>query len=78
MCQSTEQGLSYPELKAMARSGLLHAFVEGASLWTDRPDRPGGAKVAACAAIDSPACAAFVAGSAKAKLEVGLRVFEGE
>jgi adenosine deaminase len=75
----TEQGLTYPELKAMARSGLHYAFVEGASLWTDRP---GGAKVAACAVIDSPACAAFAAGSAKAKLELGLerdlRRFEGE
>jgi hypothetical protein len=30
-----EQGLSYPQLKTMARNSLQHAFVAGASLWGD-------------------------------------------
>ncbi|HYE23758.1 MAG TPA: adenosine deaminase [Clostridia bacterium] len=30
-----EQGLSYPTLKSMARTSIEHAFLKGASLWSD-------------------------------------------
>lgn len=77
------QGLRYPQLKALARNSLSAAFVSGPSLWA-----PAGAPhlVAACAAGVawplSPACTAFLAGSARArlqwKLEQQLAAFEAE
>ncbi len=73
----TEQHLRYADLKASARNGLHYAFLPGASLWRDRP---GAARVAACAVVTSPGCAAFVAASpkatAQAQLERDLAAFE--
>lgn len=75
--------LSYATLKTMARNSVEHAFVAGTSLWsasdTFTPvsecahDAPGAAQ-------PTPACAAFLAGSEKARLqwhlEAQLRGFE--
>lgn len=75
--------LSYPTLKTMARNSLEYAFVAGASLWASRDafdpvsacahDVPGAAQPAS-------ACAAFLSGSDKARLqwrlEAQLRAFE--
>lgn len=73
----TEQGLRYRDLKQIVRDGLHYAFLPGASLWRDRA---GGARVAACAVASAPACAAFLATSAKAtrqmQLERDLTAFE--
>jgi len=54
-----DQGADYVTLKKMARTSLEHAFLPGASLWSDphkftpvhecAGDRPGGAAGAACA-----------------------------
>jgi adenosine deaminase len=75
--------LSYATLKTMARNSMEYAFLAGASLWSS-PD--AFAPVGACAhdapgaAQPTPACAAFLAGSEKARLqwrlEAQLRDFE--
>ena len=65
----SEQGLRYRDLKQIARDGLQYSFMPGASLWQDRA---GGAKVAACRVMASAGCAAFVAGSVKARVQAQL------
>lgn len=67
-----EQGLGYLQLKTMARNSLQHAFIAGASLWSDgRKFVP----VIQCAAdirvrrLTSNACRQYIAGSEKAKLQ---------
>jgi len=65
----TEQKLRYPDLKQMARDSLHYSFLPGDSLWRDRA---GGARVAACDRLDTPACRAFTATHAKARLEARL------
>jgi len=79
-----EYGLSYPELKDMARTGLEHSFLAGESLWQTRDSFT--AVVAACAGqaagADEPKdkCAEFLKASDKAaqqwQLEHRFRVFE--
>jgi adenosine deaminase len=68
--------LNYATLKRMARNSLEHAFVPGASLWSDthrfrraacQSDRPGASEDAL-----SAACRQFLQGSAKARLEWNL------
>jgi adenosine deaminase len=65
--------LSYPVLKRIARDGVEHGFLPGASLWTDaihvrraacQTDRPG-------AAVDSlsPACRRFLDSSPRGQLQ---------
>jgi adenosine deaminase len=80
---ATSWNLSYPTLKTMARNSLEYAFVAGTSLWSTRDafvpvracsqDVPGATQPAS-------ACAAFLAGSEKARLqwhlEAQLRDFE--
>jgi adenosine deaminase len=69
-----DQELGYRQLKTIARQSLEHAFLPGASLWTSVTD---AAPVAACAATatmavgDAPnaTCQAFLAGSARARLQ---------
>ncbi|QWP77597.1 adenosine deaminase [Lysobacter sp. K5869] len=66
-----EQGLRYRDLKRIARDSLQYAFLSGASLWRDEA---GGARAAACAGGDAggepdAACAAFLRGSDKARLQ---------
>jgi len=73
----TEQGLRYADLKQIVRDGLQYAFLPGASLWRDRA---GGARVAACAMVETPACTAYLAANPKAarqwRLERDLVAFE--
>jgi adenosine deaminase len=63
-----DQGLDYATLKKMARTSLEHAFLPGASLWSDaRKFTP----VHECAgerppALPGPACMKFLNGSEKA------------
>ncbi len=74
--------LGYRELKAMARNGLAHSFLPGASLW-----QPGGFALTRACADDVPgaasptrACAEFLASSERAReqwrLEAELSAFE--
>jgi hypothetical protein len=64
-----EQGLTYSDLKQMARASLSHSFLPGASLWD------GAHRVTACAGSDpltnsvSEACNRFLVGSEKARLQ---------
>jgi hypothetical protein len=79
-----DQNLSYGELKRMSRTSLEHAFIKGASLWSDGKTF---APVKECAAVQfgaaSPAatCQKFLDGSDKARLQWRLeqqfREFEG-
>jgi adenosine deaminase len=79
-----EFGLTYPELKDMARTGLEHSFLAGESLWR-RPD--SFTEVAPACAGQTPggdepkdACAEFLRSSDKAaqqwQLEHRFEVFE--
>jgi adenosine deaminase len=80
----TDQGLDYRKLKYMARVSLEHAFVEGASLWS-QPEGYGTA-VSACAGKElgaspaSPECERFLGENKRAslqwKLEGQLAAFE--
>ncbi len=63
-----EHHLTYADLKASARNGLEYSFLPGASLWANRP---GGAKVAACARPGT-SCDSFLNGSEKARLQAQL------
>jgi hypothetical protein len=76
------QGLSYVELKRMARQSLEHSFIPGGSLW-----RGAFQKVSACADQPhsdkaSPVCQKFLEGNDKArvqwKLEEEFKRFERE
>ena len=79
-----EFGLTYPELKDMARTGLEHSFLAGDSLWQQRDNFK--AVVSACAGqmpgADDPRsrCAGFLRSSEKAaqqwQLEHRFKVFE--
>jgi adenosine deaminase len=76
-----EQGLGYRDLKTMARTSLEHAFVDGASIWRDgRSFTPVAQCAPAAGGFASPGCAAFAAGSTRARLqrdlELGFRDFE--
>ncbi|MEU6629660.1 adenosine deaminase [Streptomyces parvus] len=68
-------GLSYTELKDLARASLEHAFLDGDSLWAFGSARTGYRPVRACAgsqpgvAPPAPACARHLADSAKAATE---------
>ncbi|HMM58090.1 MAG TPA: adenosine deaminase [Rudaea sp.] len=75
--------LSYPTLKTMARNSLEYAFVAGASLWVSRAafePVPACAHDAPGAAQPASACAAFLSGNEKARLqwhlEAQLHAFE--
>ena len=70
-----DQGLGYLQLKMMARASLEHAFIGGASLWTDTQKF---IPVRQCAlgqstqAPASPACQRFLASNERAHLEFEL------
>jgi adenosine deaminase len=78
-----EQGVSYAELKSMARNSLEYAFVEGASLWDDF-DRvlPVAACRRAAGGLHGERCHAFAAVNTKARLQLSLElayhVFEAQ
>ena len=69
-----DQNLSYTDLKRMARTSLEHAFVPGASLWSDgKVFTP----IKECAGIQggakpSAACQKFLDASDKARLQLKL------
>jgi hypothetical protein len=79
-----DQSLSYSDLKRMARTGLEHAFISGASLWSDgkafMPVKDCGGALSSAA--PSAACQSFLNSSEKArlqfKLEQQFREFEGK
>lgn len=64
-----EQGLRYPDLKAAARASLEYAFLPGESLWQEGRI---GVPVAVCAREETGACATFLKGNMKARLQAGL------
>lgn len=64
---ATTWPLSYAELKALSRNGLIYAFIPGKSLW-DGGDR----MVNICRAPQSFACANFLRTSEKARLQLQL------
>ncbi len=79
-----DQGLSYSELKRMARTSLEHAFIAGGSLWSDGktfvPVKDCGSALTGGTA--SAACQALLDSSDKARLQLKLeqqfREFEGK
>ena len=81
-----EYHLSYAELKEMARTGMEHDFLPGASLWARRDDfnEPAAACRGQLLGGDHPSggCKAFLAGSQKAaaqwELERRFRTFEAK
>ncbi|MGW6717829.1 adenosine deaminase family protein [Streptomyces sp. NPDC054995] len=68
-------GLSYTELKDLARASLTYAFLDGGSLWATGAERSGYRPVRVCAgsrpgiAPPAPACARYLAENAKAATE---------
>jgi hypothetical protein len=78
-----DQGLSYSELKRMARTGLDHAFVSGGSLWSDGKAFTPVKDCAAALSGASPSatCQKLLESSEKARLQLKLeqqfREFEG-
>ena len=79
-----EQGLSYQQLKMMARNSLQYAFISGERLW--RNAKSSFEMVPQCSEVDltntSSACQKFLDGSEKAtlqwKLEKALKSFENQ
>jgi adenosine deaminase len=64
-----EHGVTYRDLKRIARNSIEYSFVEGASLWADRDYRK---RNAACAREETESCKTFLAASAKARLQMRL------
>ena len=70
-----EQGVGYLRLKAMARSSLEHAFVEGESLWRDgRSFVPVPQCAPAAGGTAGERCRAFAGRSTKARLQRELEL----
>ena len=69
---ATEQGLTYPQLKMLARTSLEHAFLPGASLWRDaRKLTPASpcATDARTLKLTTQSCRQYLAGSERARLQ---------
>jgi hypothetical protein len=70
-----EQGLTYTELKTMARTSLEHAFIDGASFWQDAKEF---VRIPQCTMMYpkgrgvSPVCENFLAGNERANLQLQL------
>jgi adenosine deaminase len=81
-----DYGLTYMDLKRMARTGMDHDFLPGANLWAKPDDftAPAGACKGQTLGDDNPssACKAFLDGSEKAaaqwELERRFRAFEAK
>jgi adenosine deaminase len=68
-----DQGLDYPALKAMARTSLQHAFIDGDPLWRDLPSRALAADCApAAGGLNGARCRRLVSRSPKARLQWNL------
>ena len=78
--------LSYVQLKALARTGMEHSFLPGASLWAAEDEFTGAAAACRGRALGStepsPSCKAFLDASEKAaaewELEGRFRAFEAK
>ncbi|MFB7109603.1 adenosine deaminase [Streptomyces sp. NPDC056291] len=72
---ATTYGLSYAELKDLARASLQYAFLPGASLWQGNPTTAGYRVVSACRGerpglpVRTPACQRLLFRSPRAELE---------
>jgi len=64
-----EQGLTYEELKRIARNSIEFSFVEGESLWMDHDYDH---MVQPCGRQESTVCSSFLAKNTKARLQVQL------
>lgn len=64
-----EQGLSYRDLKQIARAGIHYAFAPGQSLWADASAL---VPIAACRDLAASACTRYLADNEKARLEAEL------
>lgn len=76
-----DQGVGYPALKTMARTSLEHAFVEGASIWSDFGAlRPVDDCAPLAGGFSGTRCAGWAAGSTRGRLqremEIDLAAFE--
>ena len=79
-----EQGLSYMDLKTMARTSLEHAFLAGQSLWMHADDfrlrTPACAQAITATSQPATACAAFLSANERAaeqwEMERRFAVFE--
>ncbi|HEX9939669.1 MAG TPA: hypothetical protein VGB15_21220 [Longimicrobium sp.] len=69
-----EQGLTYRDLKAMARTSLQHAFVDGTSLWADGRSFVPVAQCRGAGGFAAARCAAFAQGSPRATLQRNLEL----
>ena len=86
MRATTTYGLTYHDLKELARNSLSYSFLPGSSLWRARGSGGAISMVSACAgdvpgaAIPSQECARFLTSSAKAReqwrLEADFAEFE--
>ena len=78
-----DQGLSYADLKRMARTSLEHAFISGGSIWSDGKTfvPVKGCETAVSVAAPSATCQKLLDASEKARLQLKLeqqfREFEG-
>jgi len=78
-----DQGLSYSDLKRMARTSLEHAFIPGGSIWSDgKTFIPAkDCETAVSGAAPSATCQKLLDASEKARLQLKLeqqfREFEG-
>jgi hypothetical protein len=82
---ATDQGLSYPQLKTMARASLQYAFIAGDSLWHDARRYVPVSQCAQDVAImklTSTGCQQYVSTSEKARLqwqlEAEFKAFESQ
>jgi hypothetical protein len=74
--QAVEQhGLSYAELKLIARTSLEHAFLPGPSLWADIAS---AIPAPACAVMTSTECKLWLQGSERARVQARLERQIGE
>ena len=63
----TDFGLTYQDLKRMARTSMAHSFLPGADLWASPDDFTR--VTPACIRLSSASCTAFLKGSLKAQQE---------
>ncbi|HEU4559176.1 MAG TPA: hypothetical protein VFS20_15045, partial [Longimicrobium sp.] len=69
-----EQGLTYRDLKGMARTSLEHAFVRGASVWANARTFVPVTQCGGAGGFTAPSCAAFAQGNARATLQRNLEL----
>ena len=68
-------GLTYSQLKQLARNSLTYSFIPGESLWRSEANaaiQPACARDAVGSRSSQPSCAALLANSSKARLQWSL------